>query len=69
MMSLSQALNPSDTQSKRAHMDDDISSQLIVANAVCALLACAAVALRFWSRKLAGTYIGLDDYLAVLSLV
>ena len=62
-MALNPALYASDILSEEAHANEDIS------NAICALLACSAVALRFWSRKLASTYIGLDDWLAAVSLV
>ena len=63
------SLSPSDVQYQKAHIDDEISAEIIVACAVCLTAAYSAVFLRFVSRRTSKTSLEADDYFIVTALV
>ena len=52
-----------------AHIRDDRQATIIAACVVCLTLACIAVILRFFARRLSNTRILWDDYMILVALV
>lgn len=56
-------------QYQQAHITDNVTTSLIVANVICSLVAGSAVLLRIISRRLKKLSLGVDDYMALSAMV
>ena len=56
-------------QYEQAHITDNATNSVIVANVICALIAGSAVLLRIVSRRLKKLSLGVDDYMAMSAMV
>ena len=58
-----------ESQYQQAHIADNATNSIIVANVICSLVATTAVLLRIISRRLKKLSLGVDDYMAMLTMV
>ena len=56
-------------QYQQAHIADNATTSIIVANVISSLFAGSAVLLRIISRRLKKLSLGVDDYMAMLAMV
>lgn len=56
-------------QYEEAHITDNATNSIIVANVICSLVAGSAVLLRIISRRLKKISLGVDDYMAMSAMV
>lgn len=59
----------SEIQYEQAHITDNATNSIILANAICSVVAGSAVLLRITSRRLKKLSLGVDDYMAMLAVV
>lgn len=62
-------LTPEEILYEEQHINDDRRPMVAAANATFLAITVIAVALRFWSRRLARTPFGLDDAMIILAEV
>lgn len=62
-------LTPAEILYEEQHINDDRRPMVAAANATFLAITVIAVALRFWSRRLARTPFGLDDVMILLAEV
>ena len=60
---------PEQAPDQKPHARDDEKTGIIVSNSICLAIGLVAILLRLFSRRLARSKIGLDDWSAVLALV
>ena len=63
------SLTPSEMQYQATHASDDRSQNIIAAVVACLCLACIAVGMRFYGRKMSKTPLGADDWMILVALV
>ena len=56
-------------QYEQAHITDNATNSIIVANVICSLVAASAVLLRIISRRLKKLSLAVDDYMAISAMV
>lgn len=62
-------LPPDEILYQYQHINDDRAPGVIASQVICFTLACAAVLLRWISRRMCKAGIGADDYMIVVALV
>lgn len=60
---------PGEIEEQEMHISDDMSLNIILANAICFTIACIAVVLRFQARRMGMIRYEADDWLILAGLV